>query len=402
MRKGKFLKSAVITFVFLLASSAAVPVLASYAAGDGASSGWGWNNTAIGENASVDLWDGTAIGSSSISGLTGTSVGYNSINGGNFVVLGASAISGGSFGTSIGYKCNSPTNIAIGSSLTHGPNTGYTAYTVAIGVGTYADSTETTVIGRNATANDNQTAYTSSAYSTVIGDGATVIQGGRSSIYGCGASTSGDHSTAIGGNTSTSAAATNSVALGYGSVADRANTVSVGSTGNERQITNVADGTEGTDVINVRQLHEFGRKIDKVGAMSAAISSLRPMPHDPKAPLQLLAGGGTYSGRWAAAVGVGFYAHEKFLLKFGMAFCASEKMGQLGLEWKWGRSGKKAAVAQDGSSTVTALQATARQLQDQIKQQQEKTKKQQDQQQDQIKQLQDQIKQLLNTQENPS
>ncbi|CQR74794.1 DNA-binding protein H-NS [Sporomusa ovata] len=126
------------------------------------------------------------------------------------------------------------------------------------------------------------------------------------------------------------------------------------------------------------------------------------MPHDPKAPLQLLAGGGTYSGRWAAAVGVGFYAHEKFLLKFGMAFCASEKMGQLGLEWKWGRSGKKAAVAQDGSSTVTALQATARQLQDQIKQQQEKTKKQQDQQQDQIKQLQDQIKQLLNTQENPS
>lgn len=46
------------------------------------------------------------------------------------------------------------------------------------------------------------------------------------------------------------------VALGAGSVADRANAVSVGSTGANRQIINVAAGTEGTDAVNVSQLKE--------------------------------------------------------------------------------------------------------------------------------------------------
>ena len=44
------------------------------------------------------------------------------------------------------------------------------------------------------------------------------------------------------------------VALGAGSVADRANAVSVGSKGAERQIINVAAGTANTDAVNVSQL----------------------------------------------------------------------------------------------------------------------------------------------------
>ena len=40
------------------------------------------------------------------------------------------------------------------------------------------------------------------------------------------------------------------VALGQGSVANEANTVSVGSVGNERRITNVADPIRGTDAAN--------------------------------------------------------------------------------------------------------------------------------------------------------
>ena len=46
------------------------------------------------------------------------------------------------------------------------------------------------------------------------------------------------------------------VALGAGSVADRANAVSVGSKGAERQIINVAKGTEDTDAVNVSQLKD--------------------------------------------------------------------------------------------------------------------------------------------------
>ena len=64
----------------------------------------------------------------------------------------------------------------------------------------------------------------------------------------------GDDSAALGSNAF--ANADNSVALGANSVADREGTVSVGSAGNERQITNVAAGTEGTDAVNLDQLKD--------------------------------------------------------------------------------------------------------------------------------------------------
>ena len=50
--------------------------------------------------------------------------------------------------------------------------------------------------------------------------------------------------------------ASNAVALGFNSIANRENTVSVGSQGNERQITNVAAGTERTDAVNKGQLDD--------------------------------------------------------------------------------------------------------------------------------------------------
>ena len=53
------------------------------------------------------------------------------------------------------------------------------------------------------------------------------------------------------------------VALGVGSVADRANAVSVGSTGANRQIINVAAGTEGTDAVNVSQLQKVSDTANK-------------------------------------------------------------------------------------------------------------------------------------------
>jgi autotransporter adhesin len=66
----------------------------------------------------------------------------------------------------------------------------------------------------------------------------------------------GSRSVAIGAGSQ--ATADNAVALGAGSVADRANAVSVGSKGNERQIVNVAEGTEDTDAVNLGQLKKAG------------------------------------------------------------------------------------------------------------------------------------------------
>ena len=55
------------------------------------------------------------------------------------------------------------------------------------------------------------------------------------------------------------ASGTNSVALGNGSIADRDNAVSVGAVGQERQVTNVAAGTQDTDAVNVAQLKQTVR-----------------------------------------------------------------------------------------------------------------------------------------------
>ncbi|MEX4603263.1 YadA-like family protein [Haemophilus influenzae] len=62
------------------------------------------------------------------------------------------------------------------------------------------------------------------------------------------------------------AAAYNSVALGASSLANRPNTVSVGD-GNYnlyRQITNVADGTQENDAVNVRQLNALKAETQKI------------------------------------------------------------------------------------------------------------------------------------------
>ena len=58
------------------------------------------------------------------------------------------------------------------------------------------------------------------------------------------------------------------VALGAGSVADRANAVSVGSTGANRQIINVAAGTEDTDAVNVSQLNAVATEAGKHTTLS--------------------------------------------------------------------------------------------------------------------------------------
>ncbi len=59
----------------------------------------------------------------------------------------------------------------------------------------------------------------------------------------------------------TKATATNSVALGANSVADRSNTVSVGASGSERQVVNVAAGSADTDAVNVKQLKAMGANV---------------------------------------------------------------------------------------------------------------------------------------------
>ena len=113
-----------------------------------------------------------------------------------------------------------------------------------------------------------------------------------------------------------------------------------------KQITNVEDGVNDTDAVNVRQLKaakteveagrnvtvehrlgengqdiykvnaeagvdprvdKLGEEIGHVGAQSAALSALKPIQYDPLEPTQIMAGYGNYRGNSAIAVGVAHY-----------------------------------------------------------------------------------------------
>ncbi|MGU6326147.1 trimeric autotransporter adhesin SadA [Salmonella enterica subsp. enterica serovar Anatum] len=74
----------------------------------------------------------------------------------------------------------------------------------------------------------------------------------KTNTDGADANAQGADSVAIGSGSI--AAAENSVALGTNSVADEANTVSVGSSTQQRRITNIAAGVNNTDAVNVAQL----------------------------------------------------------------------------------------------------------------------------------------------------
>ena len=86
----------------------------------------------------------------------------------------------------------------------------------------------------------------------------TDIRNGAGSRYlkinstGLDAAAAGTDSIAVG--TGASATAANAIAVGAGALADRANTVSVGAVGGERQVVNVAAGTQATDAVNMGQM----------------------------------------------------------------------------------------------------------------------------------------------------
>jgi autotransporter adhesin len=158
------------------------------------------------------------------------------------IAIGAKAATFADGSVAIGQNARATYNLAtaVGNGATAaGPNA------VALGNGANAANSAATAIGAGSLAG--------APNATAVGQGATALSG--SVALGQGSQAYGTNSMALGSNTVTMPTISNSVALGANSVANRANTVSVGSTGSERQITNVAAGTEDTDAVNVGQLN---------------------------------------------------------------------------------------------------------------------------------------------------
>ncbi|WP_158937685.1 ESPR-type extended signal peptide-containing protein [Burkholderia sp. S171] len=188
------------------------------------------------------------------------------------------------------------------------------ASSMAAGSNSTASGNDSTAMGGNATASgDNSTA--AGANATASGDasaafgGNAAASGSNAVAIGGNSQASGSGSVAFGGNSS--ATADNSVALGANSVADEANTVSVGSAGNERRVTNVAPGVNGTDATNVNQLNALRDDVSTsmtslrraaLGGVAAAMAMPNLMPSSPGKTV-VGAGVANYKGYNAFAAG---------------------------------------------------------------------------------------------------
>ncbi|CZE47882.1 YadA-like family protein [Campylobacter geochelonis] len=165
---------------------------------------------------------------------------------------------------------------------------------------------------------------------------APTAKGDDSLAVGMGAKTTNNNSVALGTNATSSGK--NSVALGAGSNdGGRANTVSVGSAGKERTISNVAAGVYGTDAVNLNQLNaglqnvynQIGEYQDEARAGTAsaiALGSLGQATIPGKGMFGV--GGGSYQGQSAVSVGVSKMSDDgKWVFKAGASYDSQRNIG---------------------------------------------------------------------------
>lgn len=132
---------------------------------------------------------------------------------------------------------------------------------------------------------------------------------------------------------------------------------------NGMQITNVADGKENSDAVNVGQLKEsektinnridgvenqvvnntnrinkLGSRVNKVGAGAAALAALHPMDFDPDDKLTFSAGYGNYAGQNAAAIGAYYRPDEKVMFSVGGTVGNGENMVNAGISFSLDRT----------------------------------------------------------------
>ncbi|WP_241024363.1 YadA-like family protein [Burkholderia sp. Ac-20365] len=166
----------------------------------------------------------------------------------------------------------------------------------------------------------------------------SVANGLQSVATGYASNATGSNAVAIGAGST--ASGNNSVALGAGSVATDDNTVSVGSASQQRRITNVAAGTQGTDAVNVSQLNDaiatassntvnqavqqansytdqqFNKMNDKMNSLGAAAMAATSLIPNARAEgnFQMSAAAGTYGGASALAVGANYWVSDRLLV----------------------------------------------------------------------------------------
>ena len=160
---------------------------------------------------------------------------------------------------------------------------------------------------------------------------------------------------------------------------------------NNQRITDVADGIDDTDAVNVGQLKRVDAKVDsntdaitdlsgsvtnlnsrvssldtrinRVGAGAAALAALHPQDYDPSAKWDFAAGYGNYKSANAVAIGAFYWPTNDILFSIGTSLGGGENMFNAGVSFKFGSGNEYsnyskaslAAVVSEQASTITSL-----------------------------------------------
>ena len=360
--------------------------------------GYGYNNTVAGtttnyRDRTVDnepdadtLINGSWNSNSVAIGSTNTALGSSALAVGHeaqakmseSIAIGHEAQADKTWGIAIGTRAHAADvrSLALGHQAT---STGYKAN--AIGADAAANGNHANAIGSSATATgDHAQAFGAGAQATGL----------RTNVFGSDATATADYSIAIGNRANASTA--NSIALGANSTTRSATnvtsatvaghtfggfagtspvgSVSVGQAGEERQIHNVAAGeisATSTDAVNGSQLYSVAndlqtqinngvpsnvtnqitnisnrvgdveKRVNKVGAGSAALAALHPLDFNPDTKWTVAAGYGHYHNANSAALGAFYRPNEDTMFSVGGTVGTGETQLNAGVSLRLGK-----------------------------------------------------------------
>ena len=360
--------------------------------------GYGYNNTVDGttknyrdrtfdnESDAATLQTGSWNSNSVAIGSKNTALGSSALAVGNeakakmseSIAIGHEAQADKTWGIAIGTRATASDvrSLALGHQA---KSTGYKAN--AIGADATANGNHANAIGSSATATgDHAQAFGAGAQATGV----------RTNVFGSDAAANADYSIAIGNKANASTA--NSIALGansttrsatnvtnatvaghtYGGFAGTSpvGSVSVGKAGEERQIHNVAAGkisADSTDAVNGSQLYSVAndlqtqinnstpgqinnnitnlnnrvgnveKRVNKVGAGSAALAALHPLDFNPDDKWTIAAGYGHYHNANSAALGAFYRPNEDTMFSVGGTVGTGETQLNAGVSLRLGK-----------------------------------------------------------------
>ena len=360
--------------------------------------GYGYNNTVAGttknyrdrtfdnEPDSATLQTGSWNSNSVAIGSKNTALGSSALAVGNeakaqmseSIAIGHEAQADKTWGIAIGTRATASDvrSLALGHQA---KSAGYKAN--AIGADATANGNHANAIGSSATATgDHAQAFGAGAQATGV----------RTNVFGSDAAATADYSIAIGNKANASTA--NSIALGansttrsatnvtnatvaghtYGGFAGTSpvGSVSVGKAGEERQIHNVAAGkisADSTDAVNGSQLYSVAndlqtqinnstpgqinnnitnlnnrvgnveKRVNKVGAGSAALAALHPLDFNPDDKWTIAAGYGHYHNANSAALGAFYRPNEDTMFSVGGTVGTGETQLNAGVSIRLGK-----------------------------------------------------------------